>query len=78
MDEYLARRLLLALGITGILSALAAVGHILAGSTPVATLTLWPVPIGLFAIVFLGVGFFGAFRSPAEKYDRTLEDEWDR
>lgn len=78
MNAYLAKRLLLALGITGVLSALGAIASMLAGSTLDATSALWPIPIGLFVFVFLAVEFLGAFRSPHEKYDQVLEDDWDR
>ena len=78
MDRHLAKRLLLSLGITGIASALVAIANVLAGSTLIATSALWPIPVGLFPIVFLVVEFLGALRSPREKYDQTLEDDWDR
>ena len=78
MDGRHAKRLLLALGITGILSVVAVIGYVLSGNTPRETSMLWPIPIGLFILAYIGVGFFGAFRSPYEKYDRSLEDDWDR
>jgi hypothetical protein len=78
MNGHFAKRLLLALGITGILSVLAVMAVVASGQSLVAVNGFWPVPFGLFALVLLCVELSGRFRSPHDAYDRSLEDDWDR
>ena len=78
MDKHLLNRLLLALGVTGVASVVVALSFALLGRSAGSINDLWPYPLSLFALVFLGVELSGRFRSPRDKFDKTLEDDWDR
>jgi len=75
-DRFLVRRLLLAAGITAVLSVtyLALVD----GSVFQDFAGGFVAALGVFGWTVLILELSGKFRSPAETYDRTLEDEWDR
>lgn len=78
MDKNLGSRLLLALGIAGCISAVVALSSAMLGTNANSIYDWWPYPLVLFALVFIGVELSGKFRSPRDKYDEGLEDDWDR
>lgn len=78
LDPYLVRRLLLALGVAGLIVAIFAAIALANGAVLQDLAANWLVALVVPICSVLITEWSGKLRNPAEAYDRTLEDEWDR